>query len=134
MANQRFGGSFAPPLTDELLAEYKAAVDALPASALKDGLLILYNCCQKWWEQPESTEGTTLHPSGAGTIVSLDPAIAKALWDHIPWKEELATIQVLCDAIPASQQKLRHCAFHLLWHAKELEMDREPMTSDKVNL
>jgi hypothetical protein len=132
MATRRFGGSFAPPLTDELLAEYKATIDTLPASALRDALGVLHNCCVQWWEQPDSVGEGKPHPSGRGVIVDLDPEIAKALWDHIPWKEELDATQKLCDAIPADQKDLRKCAFHLLWHARVLDLDREPITTDKL--
>ena len=61
---QRFGGSFAPALTDSLLADYTALIEALGPSPLRDALRILLNCCNKWWEQPESA-GTSVraHPS-----------------------------------------------------------------------
>lgn len=130
----RIGGYFAPPLSDEILAQYKAMIDALPASALKDGLLVLHNCASKWWEQPESQGAGTRHPLGVATIVPLDEPIAAALWDHIPWKEEIDAIRRLVRAIPGDQnhKPLRKCANHLVWHARELEKDREPLTNDKL--
>ena len=127
------GGSFAPPLSDDILAAYRALIDALPASPIKDAMLTLHNCCAQWWEQPESTGEGKPHPCGRGCMVALDAPIAAALWDHVPWAEELAMMQALFDGIdPVAQRDLRNAAFHLLWHAKELEMDREPMTADKL--
>lgn len=129
----RFGGSFAPPLTEELLASYKSQIDSLETSPLKDALTKVHECCTAWWDVPESTGGGRPHPSGAGTIVDLDDDLKQKLFDAIPWKEELAMYQSLFDGIdPVGQRDLRNAAFHLLWHAKELELDREPITNDKL--
>jgi hypothetical protein len=67
-----------------------------------------------------------------GQIVPLHPAEVERIWDHVPWDHELDGIQRLFDAIPASQKDLRNAAFHLLWYAKELAHDREPITQDKL--
>lgn len=135
MAVQRIGGSFAPPLTDELLAAYKAMIEALPPqSQIRDAMARLLACCEKWWELPDSigTEARA-HPSGLGTIVPLEAVHQKALWEHIPWPEELEHFGVLFDGIdPVAEKPLRDAAHHLLWHAKELELDREPLTADKL--
>ena len=131
----RVGGSFAPPLSDELLATYRGMIDALPAdSQVRDIMGKLHDCCAAWWEQPESSgDGARPHPVGVGTIVPLDAPIAKALWDVIPWDEELAAWAGVLDKIdPLAERELRNAAFHLLWHAKELARDREPMTKDKL--
>jgi hypothetical protein len=129
----RYGGSFSPPLSDEILASYKTMIDALPASPIKDAMGVLHNCCAKWWDQPESTGEGKPHPVGKGVIVALDKPIADALWEHIPWKQELDMMAKLFDGIdPDTQSNLRNAAFHLLWHAIELEMDREPITTDKL--
>lgn len=129
----RFGGSFAPPLTDEKLAAYKALIDAQPASHLKDALNTVLACSEAWWVAPESTGKGIPHPSGSGFIVDLDAEIAKSLFDVIPWKQELDMFQTLFDGIDnSSERALRDAAFHLLWHARELENDREPITHDKL--
>jgi hypothetical protein len=130
----RYGGSFAPPLSDELLNSYKTMIDALPASAVKDAMATLHNCCSKWWELPESVGAPGKpHPCGVGIIVDLDRPIAEALDEHIPWPHELEAMKGLFEQIsPASQKELRDAAHHLLWHAIELERDREPLTNDKL--
>jgi hypothetical protein len=68
-----------------------------------------------------------------GVVVPLDDPIAKELYDAIPWEHEIAGIQSLFDSIDrVSQRDLRNAAFHLLWHVKELNLDREPITNDKI--
>jgi hypothetical protein len=219
MSEQRayVGGSFAPPLTDELIAEYRKLADALGASPEKDMISSLLTCCEKWWNLPESAgTSTSPHPSGQGVIVKLHPDVAAALDEHIPWPHDLASIQAHADtveqdkvlrnsekvqrwhlavrehvrnkfypdageltaAMKASQNesattaeeknavegskgklkayeeelraalstkkydavpmpalestKVRDALHHLLWHVKELDMGREPMTKDKL--
>lgn len=130
MSNQRLGGTFAPPLTDELLASYRSLKPT--DGPVGDALETLLKCVEKWWELPES-QGTAVrrHPVGVGTIVPLEQNIADALWDLIPWDHELNAIQSLFDTIDATSSKpLRDAAFHLLWFVKELNNDREPMTND----
>ena len=135
MSQERIGGTFAPPLSDKLLKDYKAAIDVLPATdPLKDALGKLHGCCTQWWALPESAGTLTkAHPSGRGVIVPLEEKHQKALWDSIPWEHELDGIQKLCDGIdPVGHRDLRNLAFHLLWHVRELNLDREPLTADKL--
>ena len=76
---QRIGGSFAPPLSDELLAKYKATIDALPPSPLKDAMGVCHNVCAKWWELPDSPGAGVPHPTGAPiAIVALSADNAAA--------------------------------------------------------
>lgn len=131
--NPRIGGSFAPPLTDSKISQYKSLIESQTSGPLKDSLTTLLKCCEHWYNIPES-EGTQVrdHPSGVGNIVPLDEVSMEALDDDIPWEHELNAIQGLCDAIPVSEKELRDAAFHLLWHVKELNLDREPLTADKL--
>lgn len=126
---QRIGGSFAPPLTDEALAAYEALINKTPR-ALREALTELLTCVKKWWALPVSRSKGKPHPSGRGTVIALEANIAADLEQLIPWKHEIAAIQGLCDEIPENQRELRHAAFHLLWHVKELDLDREPITND----
>lgn len=130
----QIGGSFAPPLSDQLIAQYRALIDNLdPRSQIKDAMQKCLKCCEEWWKLPDSSGAGKPHPVGVGTIVDLDKPIADALWEHIPWKEELEGYKAMFDTIdPVGQRDLRNAAHHLLWHAIELEMDREPLTSDKL--
>lgn len=128
------GGSFAPPLSDALLAAYEAlATSASPE--IKDAMQKLLQCVKHWWQLPDSSTARSVpHPSGRGMHVPLDKPIADALWDDIPWGHELNAIQALLNTIPEGQRDLRDAAFHLLWYVRELDLDREPITLDKVNL
>jgi len=134
MAKQRIGGTFAPPLTDELLTSYQALINEVPAKTqLREALDECLACVRKWWELPESGGSSRPHGSGKGTIVDLDTQCQEQLWDLIPWEEEIETIAGLFDKLdPIKEKTLRNAAFHLLWHVKELNLDREPITKDKV--
>lgn len=141
MAQQRVGGSFAPPLDDQKLAAYRALIDAVPVSPARDALDALHKCCAAWWDLPESTgTGTRPHASGRGTIVDLAEPAKKTLWDLIPWTHELLAMGGRTDEkgtyhpglFDALESELRNAAFHLLWHVRELDLDREPLTADKL--
>lgn len=128
------GGSFAPPLTDELLDRYGLWIDALGPGKVKEAMSALLACCRAWWELPASDLTGTTHPVGKGQIVPLSAPLQKALWDHIPWTDQLDLYAQWLDGIdPATQADLRNAAFHLLWHVKELDLDREPLTSDMLD-
>ncbi len=129
-----FGGSFAPPLTDAKLADYKALADALPVSPVRDAMERLLACCHAWWELPESAGTPSIpHAGGTGTVVLLSPGNRQAMFDHIPWAAELDLFATLFEGIDNTTQKpLRDAAHHLLWHAREFDLDREPLTSDKL--
>jgi hypothetical protein len=143
---QHLGGSFAPPLSDELLKKYKAMIDALdPRSQIRDAMEKLLACCGAWWELPDS-KGTVTREHQVGpisvkgkmipapTIVTLEDAHQKALWEHIPWPDELKAMGKLFEKTidPFGEKPLCDAAHHLLWHVCELNLDREPITSDKL--
>lgn len=129
----RIGGSFAPPLTDELLDKYELLANAA-TGPVRDGMLVCLRCCRKWWDLPESTGDGRPHPSGRGVIVDLDAEFAEQLDEHIPWQHEIAALQGLFDGLDPAGKELRNAAFHLLWHVIELNNDREPMTADKIRV
>jgi hypothetical protein len=134
MTPRQVGGSFAPPLDDAKMGAYRAAVAQQSAGPVKDALAALLACCARWWDLPEP-QGTRTwdHPSGRGAVVGLEEAHARELDDLIPWAHELDAMQTLFEGIDAAQNKpLRDIAFHLLWHVKELDRGREPLTSDKL--
>jgi hypothetical protein len=124
------GGSFAPPLTDELLAKYQASISGMDQGPVRDACATLLAACVAWWNQPESSGSGTPHPSGRGSVVPLDYITKAALWELIPWTHEIDGIRSLLDTLPAGPT--RDMAFHLLWHVVELDLDREPITADKL--
>lgn len=127
---------FAPPLTDELLAKYEGLAAGLATSPLKDALLECLTPVKLWWDLPESKADPDkpklriLHRGEAASVAvrDLEPEFAAALFEAIPWDHEIEGIERLFDAIPVEQKALRDAAFHLLWHVKELNLDREPLT------
>lgn len=138
---QRFPvACLAPALTDDTLSRYAALIAGLgPDQAeLQDALAALLKCVATWWELPDSTE-SPVHWAWRGTQrvaqIPLSDALARALWDVTPWMRELDTLSTPRDDGPFDRLppgELRDMAFHLLWHAKELTLDREPMTRDKL--
>jgi hypothetical protein len=133
---------FAPELTDKKLEEYKTLIDSVleDKAELKDVLNTLYTAVMTWWVLPDSkksvkrwefntTEGTKVY----GEEQLLDDEHVQKLWEVTPWMRELIAMEPLLDSIsPTSEKSLRDCAYHLLWHCKELTLDREPMTSNKL--
>jgi hypothetical protein len=76
---------------------------------------------------------STPHPSGIGVIEPLPEEEVKRLWDVVPWEEELEMYGKIFDRIsPETNKPLRDAAFHLLWYGRELFLDREPITQDRI--
>lgn len=128
------GGSFAPPLTNEILSDYKAVIEATDAKTpVGSTLRILLNCVERWWELPISGGERIPHQVDKVTLIKLTDEIQQTLWDYIPWDYELKSMGQILDTIsPETQKPLRDMAFHLLWHTVELCLDREPITTDQL--
>lgn len=133
---------FAPPLTDDLIAAYEKVANSLPDARgdVRDAMRECLAAVTLWWELPESKgsakdQSIELRHRGQETlvkVVSLTPDLVQRLWDAVPWGYELDAMQALFDRIPAGERELRDAAFHLLWHARELCLDREPLTREKL--
>lgn len=130
---------FAPALTDAALSKYESVVGSVQDQRLRDALSVCLECVKAWWAIPESKrrDGRRFMIVHKGNLVSysevpLEEEQVKSLWSSTPWMDELLLIQSLFDDIPLSNKEIRDCAFHLLWHCKEISLDREPMTVDKL--
>lgn len=130
---------FAPALTDEKLVNYRIAADLLGLSPIKDALNECLKAIEAWWKLPDSTREDVdrfrIKHQGADktfSVVPLEEKHIKELWELVPWDYELNAMQSLFDGIPSEQKELRDMAFHILWHARELCLDREPLTQDKL--
>jgi hypothetical protein len=132
---------FAPPLTDKLLAEYKDLIETIEDPEVQDEVRKLCDCCEKWWNLPESKEtGPTLRVTHQGeesecSVSPLSDDLIGELWEVTPYMRELNTLSTpkdegLFDKLPPGD--IRNMAFHLLWYCKEITLDREPMTGDKL--
>lgn len=131
---QHVGGSFAPPIDEAKLAGYESlAVSA--GGRVGEEMAKLLKMTRAWWELPESTRPGTEHPSTPrAAVIPLEDAHVKALWDLVPWPDELKLLSNGIDSgvFDSLTGPLRDAAFHLLWFAGELTLDREPITLDKL--
>lgn len=115
---------FAPPLDDTKRNNYKQLF-AQTKGPLRQALNALSNAIDRWWDIPESKGAKTKHALVNAEVIALDDETRKAV--NLPSLHEIA--ELLETIAPGP---LRNAAFHLLWHAKELELGREPITLDKV--
>lgn len=134
MQGKRFGGSFAPPITAAKISEYNALLSTPAADEfdlkVKSTCKDLLKMVQVFQETPASASAGSKHPSGRGTIVPLEESEINRIDAYVPWDHECDAYQALFDKLPTGA--LRNAAFHLLWFAKELTKDREPLTNDKL--
>lgn len=136
---QGVGGSFAPPLDAAKLEEYRAlAAEASPE--VGEAMNSLIKMMESFHDRPAPKKGERApagipHPSGLGLMVKLPDAEVKRLWDVVPWEHEVEMYKQLFDTIdPAGKKALRDAAFHLAWYARELTIDRVPLTKDQLGL
>lgn len=124
------GGSFAPPIDDTKLAAYKQLIDQLdpltPCGGYARDLVRMFETFQ---QTPASTLPGKPHPCGRGEIVPLEEGEVSRMWDLVPWSEECDTMGKAFDTLTGG---VRDACFHLLWYARELTLDREPITTDKL--
>lgn len=128
MNKRLIGGSFAPPLTDEMLDQYEALA-ATAQRRISEYMLSLVSMMRKFRETPQSTRTGSPHPV-RGVIVPLEEEEIQRIWDHVPWPEECDVMDGVFDTLPNGE--MRNAAYHLLWFARELTTDREPITNDKL--
>lgn len=129
----RIGGSFAPPLTSEMVRGYSELLAAADPRVRDAGLEL----CEMAHEflRVSGVEGlengkTSAHPSGAGIIRELSDTARNILYDVVPWDYECDAMAGVFETIPPGPT--RNAAFHLLWYARELTIDRVPITKDKL--
>ena len=132
MANSlpaRFGGSFAPPINHGDLSKYRSLAEN-GNDEVRHYMLGLCDMMDSFLGSPPSQQPSIPHPSGLGTITNLDKKVVDQLWDVVPWPAECEAYQKVFEELPVDD--LRNAAFHLLWYAKELADDRQPLTNDKL--
>lgn len=128
----------APALTDETLAKYRETINGVEErTELRDILETLYKCVTEWWNVPvssakevEAVTGTDLTVGPKVKLQKLDVGTIMHLWEHVPWMHELLAYEKILEEI--TDKTLRDTTFHLLWHAKEITLDREPVTMDRI--
>jgi hypothetical protein len=128
-------GSFAPRLDAAGVDRYRAlAADAPPA--VRDAMLPLCDAVAAYLGVGDRAAGRAVpHPCGYGLIKKLPGDALESLDPHVPWPRELAALAEAFDGIdPAADKPLRDAAYHLLWYATELSLDRHPITADTIEL
>ena len=136
----------APPLTDAKLAAYDKLIKDCDDARVADAMAMLMKCVKAWWVLPESkreSRGLVLmHRDDPAKerkpitvpVTPLEETHVASLDAVTPWMAELDHLSKgdvgLFDKLPLGE--LRNAAFHLLWHVKEITLDREPMTMDKL--
>lgn len=145
--------SFAPPLTSEKLERYGTLISGVKDPRIKDVMQRLHRCAVVFQETGESKLPGTPHPTGLTQVVPLEKTEIDRIWDDVPWDWECDAMSVLLGSLPEGgprrvvddspkgyriefdkplEAELRNAAFHLLWYARELTKDREPLTNDKL--
>lgn len=127
-----FGGSFAPPLTPEKLNSYTELANTAN-DIVKEIMLKLIAMIKHFNLTPSSPLVGTEHATKLALIIPLEDKEIERIWDVIPWEYEIDSYSAVCDSISNETHKdLRNAAFHLIWFARELCADREPITNDKL--
>jgi hypothetical protein len=129
MAAKNIGGSFAPPLDSDQIAAYEVLAEECSDRKCKGYMLDLLKMVKLFRETPASTLPGPKHATGLVQITPLEEAEIERIWDVVPWFEECRLIGAAFDVLTGPT---RNAAYHLLWFAKELSKDREPLTKDKL--
>jgi hypothetical protein len=134
----------APDLDEAKLAAYQALADALPdgMGEVRDAMRECLRAVKLWWELPQSSarpaHWKTTHKGKAAEfkVTPLTDELKKALYDAVPWPYELDAMQSLFDRTFADRARhpkpLADACYHLLWFARELCLDREPVTQSAL--
>jgi len=123
------GGSFAPKLTAGEVHAMSPLFSECDAE-VKDVVGILSRCVLTFLETPESRLPGMPHPSGVASVVPLEEDEKRRIFDVVPWSWECDTYGRVLDRLPLGNA--RNAAYHLLWYARELTVDREPITVDRI--
>jgi len=129
---------FAPPLTAEKLVEFrelKKQADAPVADAMEE-LIVMVETFLKTGKSKRDPEVVPMLARKDGKTITkaecvpLEDKEVERIWDVVPWEHEINAMADLFESLPNGD--LRNAAFHLIWYARELVRDREPMTNDTL--
>mgnify|MGYP001611048435 CR=1 FL=1 len=114
MSPSRIGGSFAPPLDDNKIGEYRKLAEKAPRPIL-DAMMALCDMVDVFYETPRSAMPSFPDRTGVALITPLETDKIELLDPHVPWKHELDGYASIFDTLdPKDDKKLRDAAFHLL--------------------
>src|SRR5690606_24972179 len=101
----RHGGSFAPKLTAEKVAAYRALAQGCDQSDIQWTMLQLCDMADSFLQTPDSKLEGKPHPSGRGLVVPLEADEVKRIDAFVPWDWECKAYAKLFDTIPNDTQK-----------------------------
>ncbi len=125
-------GTFAPVITPELLSTYRTIVEEQAPKEIRQELLNLCQMMEVFQETPESQEPKEPHPTNTGFVQRLSEAEIRRIDSFVPWDWEIKALARQCRDLPP-KSATRKAAYHLLWYARELTLDREPCTRNKLS-
>lgn len=120
------GGSFAPRITVEKVAEYRAIAEGVQDRETQAHMLDLCDMMDTWLQTPDIPMQSA-GPFGQ-PIAKLPKDEIDRIWDTVPWPRECKLIGECFAELTDNAQK--NAAHHLLWYAVELSNDRQPCTKD----
>lgn len=104
MPQVHLGGSFAPPLDATKLAEYRR-LGATAFPQVREIIEKLADMVELFQQTPRSKLAGTPHPVGRGTIVPLEDAEIKRIWDAVPWDEENDMYHAVAGKVQAAEEE-----------------------------
>ena len=128
---RQVGGSWAPPLAPTKLQTYEVLAATAPART-RDYMGQLIKMLRVFWETPQSKRAAVANGHRTHAVVPLEEEEVKRIWDYVPWSPEIDMMSAAIDeeVPPSGDVALRNAAYHLIWYARELVCDREPVTND----
>lgn len=111
MSNQvRLGGSFAPPLDAQKLAQYRKLAEGASDPRVRDAMRPLCKMMEVFQETPPSALSAVPHPVGEFTdgdgtkyrspaVALLEEKEIKRIWDYVPWDYETDALAALFETI-----------------------------------
>jgi hypothetical protein len=119
----------APPLTDELLADYTQRLLSSTDDEVLGAADKVIALATAWWNAPFS-DGFEGRVYERHDVYDLSGPALEAIKTHRLRKYELEAIGRVFDRL--SDVPMRNAAFHLLWFCIELSADCEPITTDRL--
>ena len=120
------GGSFAPRITADKVAEYRVIAETVTDREIQSHMVSLCEMMATWLQTPDVSM-QSVGPFGQ-PIAKLPKEEIDRIWDTVPWPNECKMIGECFEKLTDTAQ--RNAAFHLLWYAVELANDRQPCTKD----
>ena len=128
----------APPLSPGKLGAYKALAEGCDNKRCRQEMLALIKMVEVSRETPESSIPAINHPVGVLSstgrvprVIPLEQQEITRIRDLVPTRDDCDLISSVFRQLPKGTD-IHNAACHLLWFARELSQNREPITQDKL--